>query len=273
MARWHLDLQEYDYEILYIPGKENGPPDVLSWPPGADQGQNNNQGITVLPLEKFKIQTIANEGKVWVPPLKEVKWGILNLVHNHPTAGHLGWDESLQKVQERYYWLGMKEWIMEYIKGCMICQQNKVLTHRKIIPIYWIPTNANTQPFQRVAMDLITGLPAIKGKGTILTIVDQGCSQAAVFLLCSTTVTGPETTQLYHDHIFWWFRLPMKIISDRDPRFMSHFSKALTTRLGIEQNVSMAFHPQTDGLLERKNQWIEQYLRLVSSTAPEDWTQ
>jgi hypothetical protein len=54
-ARWHLDLQEYDYEILYIPGKENGPPDTLSQPPGADQGKEDNQGITVLPPEKFTI--------------------------------------------------------------------------------------------------------------------------------------------------------------------------------------------------------------------------
>jgi hypothetical protein len=65
----------------------------------------------------------------------------------------------------------------------------------------------------------------------------------------------------------------MKIISDRDPRFTSHFSKALTSRLGIEQNISMAFHPQTDGLSERKNQWIKQYLRLITSMAPEDWMQ
>jgi hypothetical protein len=90
MAQWHLDLQEYDYEILYIPGKENGPPDMLSQPPGADQGKSDNQGITVLPPEKFKIQTIAGEGKIRVPPLDKVKRGILNLVHNHPTAGHLG---------------------------------------------------------------------------------------------------------------------------------------------------------------------------------------
>jgi len=34
-----------------------------------------------------------------------------------------------------------------------------------------------------------------------------------------------------------------------------------------------AFHPQTDGLSERKNQWVEQYLRLVTSAAPKDWTQ
>jgi hypothetical protein len=35
----------------------------------------------------------------------------------------------------------------------------------------------------------------------------------------------------------------------------------------------MVFHPQMDGLLERKNQWIEQYLRLVTSAVPKDWTQ
>jgi hypothetical protein len=35
--------------------------------------------------------------------------------------------------------------------------------------------------------------------------------------------------------------------------------------------VSTAFHPQTDGLTERKNQWIEQYLRLITSARQEDW--
>jgi hypothetical protein len=121
-------------------------------------------------------------------------------------------------------------------------------------------------------MDLITGLPLVKGKDTIFTIVDQGCSCAAIFLLCSTTITEPGLAQLYHDHIFRWFGLPTKVISDRDPRFTSHFGKAFTTQLGIEQNLLMAFHPQMDGLSEWKNQWIEQYLRLVSSAVPEDWT-
>jgi hypothetical protein len=42
IAQWHMDLQEYDYEIQYIPGKENGPPDVLSRQPGVDKGQEDN---------------------------------------------------------------------------------------------------------------------------------------------------------------------------------------------------------------------------------------
>src|SRR5258707_1230656 len=62
------------------------------------------------------------------------------------------------------------------------------------------------------------------------------------------------------------------MISDRDPRFTSHFGKALTEKLGVQLNLSTAFHPQTDGLSERKNQWIEQYLRLITSQHPEDWT-
>src|SRR6266404_3272734 len=62
------------------------------------------------------------------------------------------------------------------------------------------------------------------------------------------------------------------MISDRDPRFTSQFGKALTEKLGIQRNLSMAFHPQTNGLLERKNQWIEQYLRLVTSNDPKGWT-
>src|SRR5580692_7600171 len=42
--------------------------------------------------------------------------------------------------------------------------------------------------------------------------------------------------------------------------------------LGIQQNLSTAFHPQTDGLSKRKNQWVEQYLRAVTAAQPEDWT-
>jgi hypothetical protein len=274
VAHWHIGLQEYNYEIQYIPRKQNAPPDTLSRLPEANQGKEDNQAVMVLPPEKFKAVTITPEDKdkVHILPLNEVKRGIMKLVHDHPSMGHPGHDETLRKTQEGYYWPGMKEWIMEYIKGCMVCQQNKILTHQKSTPIYHILMEASMQPFQRVTMDLITGLPPVTGKDAILIIVDQGCSHAAIFLLCSTMITGPGIAQLYHNHIFRWFRLPTKIISDRDPNFTSHFSRAFIKKLGVEQNLSMVFHLQMHGLSEQKNQWIEQYLRLLSSTAPEDWT-
>ena len=195
----------------------------------------------------------------------------MTLMHDHPTAGHPGQDETLRRMQEKYWWPKMKSWITDYMKGCATCQQNKILTHWQKTPVYWISSQTGTLPFQSIAMDLITGLPERHGHNAILTIVDQGCSCAAVFLPCNTTITGAGIAQLYFDNIVWWFGILKRIISDRDSWFTSHFGKALATKLGINQNLSIAFHPQTDGLLERKNQWVEQYLRLVTLATPKDW--
>jgi hypothetical protein len=53
---------------------------------------------------------------------------------------------------------------------------------------------------------------------------------------------------------------------------MSKFAQAICEQLQIRQNVLTAFYPQTDGLTERMNQWVEQYLRLVASTRQDDWS-
>jgi hypothetical protein len=42
-------------------------------------------------------------------------------------------------------------------------------------------------------------------------------------------------------------------------------------KLHIHQNMLMAFHPQTNGLSEQKNKWVEQYLQLLTSNHPEHW--
>ena len=122
-------------------------------------------------------------------------------------------------------------------------------------------------------MDLITQLLKSRGKDAILTIVDHGCTRAATFLPCMTTITTEGVAQLYMEHVYRWFGLPNKIISDQDPRFTSLFAKALCKKLHIQQNVSMAFHPQMDGLSERKNQWVEQFLRLVAGGRQDDWSE
>ena len=166
----------------------------------------------------------------------------------------------IRKINKLYQWPKMNQWIMDYIKGCATCQQNKNQTHKKKTPLFGITSTPNMKPFVQIAMDLITGLPQVNGKDLILTMVDHGCSRAAIFIPCLTTITGPGIAQLYLRNIYPWFGLPSRVISDRDPRFTSQFGKALTMKLGINHNISMAFQLQTDGLSERKNQWIEQYL-------------
>ena len=43
--------------------------------------------------------------------------------------------------------------------------------------------------------------------------------------------------------------------------------------LGIKSALSTAYHPQTDGTMERMNQEIEAYLLIYCASHPEDWTQ
>ncbi len=264
-ARWHADLQEYDFVIKHIPGKINTPADELSHPPNSDQGDDDNKDQTLLEPKLFINTTVTQ-----IPDSS--KRNLMTLIHDHPTAGHPGRDETIRKATEILPWTGMQQWIADYVKGCATCQQNKIMTHKRKTPLYRITTKEGTLPFQQIAMDLITGLPQQHRHNAILTIVDHGCSHAAIFLPCSDTITGPGIAQLYLDYVYRWFGLPVKMISDRDPRFTSHFSKALSEKLGIERNLSTAFHPQTDGLSERKNQWIKQYLRLVTSNDPKGWT-
>ena len=266
-AQWHADLQEYDFVIHHIPKKANMGPDILSRPPNMDQGKGDNQDVVVLPQEKF-IRAITIGGAT-----ETQKWDLMVLVHNHPTAGHPGRDETTRQAKNCLSWPEMTAWIAQYIKGCATCQQNKNLTHQTKIPLYHISIPPDALPFQQIAMDLITGLPRVRGKDVVLMIVNHGCSRAAVFLPCATTIMGLGIAALYLKNIYPWFGLPRKIITDRDPQFTSHFGQALTARIGVQQNIFTAFHPQIDGLSERKNQWVEQYLRIVTSAAPEDWTE
>ena len=206
------------------------------------------------------IRLWKHEGKMVFPPNDELKWDLLQLIHDKPMAAHVGRDWTIYTAKRVAWWPAMSKWVENYVKGCAKCQQNKTLTHRTTPPPYKIDVPPSAQPFEIVAMDLITQLPNSNGHDAILTIVDHGCTRATLFLPCTTNITREGIAKLYLDNVYRWFGIPSKIISDRDPRFTSHFSTSLCQCLGINRNISTAYHPQTDGLSERKNQWVEQYL-------------
>jgi Chromo (CHRromatin Organisation MOdifier) domain len=52
---------------------------------------------------------------------------------------------------------------------------------------------------------------------------------------------------------------------------MGKFMCELCKQLRIEQNISTAYHPQTDGQSERTNQWLEQYLRVYGNFQQNNW--
>ena len=116
--------------------------------------------------------------------------------------GHPGWDETIRKVKQTFWWSAVNDWVTAYVKGCAICQQNMNLTHQRKPPLFRIPLSPTALPFQIIAMDLITQLPRSQGSDAILTIVDQGCTRAAVFLPCTTSITAEGIAQLYLEHVY-----------------------------------------------------------------------
>jgi len=106
---------------------------------------------------------------------------------------------------------------------------------------------------------------------TILIIIDYNVSKVSIFLPCKETIDTVGIAELYTTHIFPHYRIPLKVISDRDPCFDSAFTTDLCKLLGICQNISTTYHLQTDGQSERTNQSLETYLWLYCDTQQHEW--
>jgi len=197
--------------------------------------------------------------------------GVISLFHDHVTASHPGITKTLQLLSQYYWWPNMKTFITEYIRGCATCQMTKVNTRPNHPPLFPILPTEDAQPFETIAMDFIMKLPQSGGYDTILTIMDTDCSKASIFIPCHKAIDSEGVTLLYVNHIIPHYGIPQKIISDQDVRFISKFSSELCHLLSIKQNISMAYHPQTDGASERTNQTLEQYLRIFCSTQQNNW--
>ncbi|GKF13377.1 reverse transcriptase domain-containing protein, partial [Tanacetum coccineum] len=67
--------------------------------------------------------------------------------------------------------------------------------------------------------------------------------------------------RLYIKEIVSKHGVPISIISDHDSHFISRFWQSLQSALGTQLDMSMTYHPETDGQSERTIQTLEDMLR------------
>ena len=91
-------------------------------------------------------------------------------------------------------------------------------------------------------------------------IVDR-LTKSVHFLAVRMTFTLERLCRLYIREIVQLHGVPASIVSDRDLRFTTHFWKSFQKAMGTWMTMSTAFHPQTDGQLERTIQVLEDMLR------------
>jgi len=93
----------------------------------------------------------------------------------------------------------------------------------------------------------------------------------AHFIATMEKTSAEGLTKLFWDHVWKLHGLPESIISDRRVQFVAEMMKELNNLLEIQTKLLMAYHPQTDGQMERINQELEQYLRVFIDHRQEQW--
>ena len=110
-------------------------------------------------------------------------------------------------------------------------------------------------------MDFVTHFPRTPwGHDAVWVIMDR-LTKSAHFLAVRMTFTLERFCRLYIQEIVRLHGVPVSIVSDRDPRFTTHFWKSFQKAMGTRLTMSTTFHPQTDGQSERTIQVLEDMLR------------
>ena len=109
------------------------------------------------------------------------------------------------------------------------------------------------KPWTYLTVDFIMKLLLVAGKNAILVVCDR-LSKMTYFVATTEGTSAEGLARLFRDNMWKLHGLLESIISDIGPQFAVEMTKELNSMLEIETKLSTAFHPQTDGQIERINQ-------------------
>ena len=221
-------------------------------------------------MEDFELDDglVFRKGKVYVPANEEVKRKILELYHDTTLAGHPGQAKTFELLSRAYYWPSAKAWVNKYVDSCDSCQRNKTHQHR---PIGFLKSlEVPEGPWQAISYDFITDLPPSNGFDSIMVVLCR-LTKEAHFIPTNKTVDAIGTAKLLINNVWKAHGLPIKSVSDRGTQFNSETFKEVNKQLGIQQSMSTAFHPQSDGQTERVNPTLEHFLRAFTHYRQDNW--
>ncbi|GKD44192.1 putative reverse transcriptase domain-containing protein [Tanacetum coccineum] len=261
-CHWLELLSDYDCEIRYHPGKANVVADALTQKP--ENLKNKDVGVMIrkhIPKEKLEPRadgTLCLNGRSWLPCYGDLRTVIMHESHKSKYSIHPGSDKMYQDMKKLYWWPNMKADIATYVSKCLTCARVKAEHQR--------PSGLLVQPeipqwkWDNITMDFVTKLPkSSQGYDTIWVIVDR-LTKSAIFVPMRETDPMEKLARMYLKEVVTRHGIPVSIICDRDPRFASNFWRSLQKALGTNLDMSIAYHPQTDGQSERTIQTLEDML-------------
>ena len=99
-------------------------------------------------------------------------------------------------------------------------------------------------------MDFVMHFPRTPRRHDLVWVIVDRLTMPSHFIAVRMTFTLEEFWRLYIREIVRLHGVSVSIVSDRDPRFTTHFWKNFQKAIGARLMMSIAFHPKTDGQSE-----------------------
>ena len=283
----HLSyISEFTTDIQHIEGKNNAVADTLSRATlnniqlgidycalAAAQCQDAEVQAYRAATSSLKLQDVPFSSTTilcdmsagYARPIVPADWRrrVFDLVHglSHPSIR-----TTRKLISSKFVWKGLQKQVGMWARQCLACQSSKIQRHIKApLQNFGVPERR----FDHIHVDLVGPLPPSNGSSHLLTIVDRFSRWPEAIPLNDTTSRG--CAQALVNNWISRFGLPMDISSDRGPQFTSQLWSAIAQLLGTQLHHSTAYHPQSNGLVERFHRHLKSALR-ARLTGP-NWTQ
>jgi len=198
---------------------------------------------------------------------KSLRERVLTLEHLATVAAHPGMNRMYYTMRKAYYWPSMVTDIHSTITKCTTRAQNRLALRRNTTPLTLFQA---TEPLTELSVDIFGPIPASKkGNRFILVITDRFAKLTRCVALRRTTSMSVASAIM--DAWLSAYGPPDRILSDQGPQFMSNFFIAVMKTLGIETVRTTAYHPQTNGQVERYNRTMATELRHYVADDPSRW--
>ncbi|CAF0849562.1 unnamed protein product [Didymodactylos carnosus] len=192
----------------------------------------------------------------------------LRSYHTHATAAHFSVQRTYAKLKYKYWWPHMQQSVVDYINACVVCKQHNHSRQKKPGLLHPLPPPSG--PFQVLGIDYCGPFSTTPtGNKYVLCLTDH-------FTRWVTAVAVPDcTAQTTAEHIFndyiCFFGVPTAILSDNGSHFQNQLMTALTQVLGHNHIYSTAYHPQTNGMIERFNATFVPQLAKLQDKQSNNW--
>jgi cleavage and polyadenylation specificity factor subunit 1 len=265
----HLSyVAEYTSDIRHVPGCDNKVADALSRPaavvaPGEDKidfsqlADQQQQCPSVQQLRanpSLQIQTVNIADKELICDVStgvmrplvplSMRQFVFKAMHQ---LSHLGTRATRRLIAARFVWRGMAADVNAWCKDCVQCARGKVLTHVKS-DVKEIPVP--TARFEHVHVDIVGPFPtSADGHARWL---EAAALRSISAQECADTFTAVWVAR---------FGVPTTITTDRGTQFTSAVWACMCRMLGIKHVLTSAYHPQSNGMVERFHRSFKASLR------------